>query len=87
LLGLGWKGTGPDDIDGNMDSVDANEVDVRVTQPEPYKASDGTMKMGQSKVEILTGGGKVTISKPLDAATFRARLVAAKRSNSQDPFA
>ena len=75
LRSLGWTGKGPEDIDANMD-IDTNEVDVRVTQPESYKAPDGTMKMGVSKLEILTGTGKVTINKPLDKATFAARLKA-----------
>jgi hypothetical protein len=75
LRALGWTGKGPDDIDANM-SIDTTEVDVRVTQAESYKAPDGTMKMGVSKLEILTGAGKVTISKPLDKATFAARLKA-----------
>jgi hypothetical protein len=75
LRALGWKGKGPEDIDVNMD-IDTNEVDVRVTQPESYKAPDGTIKMGVSKLEILTGAGKVTISKPLTKETFAARLKA-----------
>jgi hypothetical protein len=75
LRALGWKGKGPEDIDTNMD-IDVNEVDVRVTQPESYKAPDGTMKMGVSKLEILTGAGKVTLNKPLDKSTFLARLKA-----------
>lgn len=73
LRALGWKGQGPDDVDSNM-VIDINEVDVRVTQAEPYTAPDGTKKMGTSKLEILTGGGKVVISKKLDDATFKARL-------------
>jgi hypothetical protein len=73
LRALGWKGLGPDDID-KLDDLDTNEVDVRVTVPEQYKAADGTTKMGQSKLEILTGAGKVTIAKKLDPATFKARL-------------
>ena len=76
LRALGWKGQGPDDID-NMDGIDANEVDVRVTVPEQYKDSSGAIKMGQSKVEIQTGGvGKVTLAKTVDGATFKARLKA-----------
>jgi hypothetical protein len=73
LRALGWQGKGPDDID-KMDTIDANEVDVRVTQPESYKAPDGTMKMGVSKVEIQAGAGKVTLAKTVEAATFKARL-------------
>jgi hypothetical protein len=75
LQALGWKGTGPDDIDKLNDIYD-NEVDVRVTQPESYKATDGTTKMGTSKLEILAGAGKVTLSKPLEMSTFKARLKA-----------
>lgn len=75
LRALGWKGKGPEDID-NMDGVDTNEVDVRVTQPEQYKAPDGSTKMGTSKLEILTGAGQVKLAKPLDAANFKARLKA-----------
>jgi hypothetical protein len=75
LRALGWKGKGPDDID-NKDGIDANEVEIRVTQPEQYKATDGTIKMGVSKVEILTGAGQVKLSKPLDSATFKSRLKA-----------
>ena len=73
LRALGWQGKGADDID-KLDGIDANEVEIRVTQPESYKAPDGTMKMGNSKCEILTGAGKVTLAKPLDADTFKARL-------------
>jgi hypothetical protein len=75
LRALGWKGEGPDDI-GKLDDIDTNEVDVRVTAPVPYKATDGSMKEGASKIEILTGGGKVVLNKPLDAGTFAARLKA-----------
>ena len=73
LRALGWQGNGPEDIDGNLAGIDANEVDVRVTVPEPY-TKDGQTKMGASKLEILSGTGKVNISKPLDADTFRNRL-------------
>lgn len=73
LRALGWKGQGPEDID-NMDGIDTNEVDARVTQPEQYTAADGQKKMGSSKLEILTGAGKVTLNKKLDTATFKARL-------------
>jgi len=75
LRALGWQGKGPEEVD-NMEGIDANEVEVRVTQPESYKAPDGTMKMGQSKVEITTGAGKVVLAKTVDASTFKARLKA-----------
>ncbi len=75
LRQLGWKGKGPDDID-NPDGIELNEVEIRVTQPEQYKAADGAIKMGVSKVEILTGAGQVKLSKPLDSATFKSRLKA-----------
>lgn len=72
---LGWKGKGPDDID-NFDGIDTNEVDIRITAPESYKANDGTTKMGTSKLEIVTGSSHVTLNKPLDKNTFKARLKA-----------
>lgn len=75
LRKCGWQGKGPEDID-NMTGIDANEVDVRVTQAESYRAADGTTKMGVSKLEILTGAGQVKLAKPLEAATFKARLKA-----------
>lgn len=81
LRALGWKGQGPDDIDSltapDGNGLYDNEVDARVTQPDQYKATDGTIKTGTSKVEIVTGGaGKVTMAKSVDAATFKARLKA-----------
>jgi len=70
---LGWKGTGPEDID-KLDGIYENRVPCRVTAPEPYKDKDGTTKMGTSKLEIIAGSGTVVLSKPLDANTFKARL-------------
>jgi hypothetical protein len=75
LHALGWKGQGVDDID-NPDGIGDNEVDVKVTGPQNYTASDGTTKMGSAKVEIMTGGGRGTNAKPIDASTFKARLKA-----------
>jgi len=76
LRALGWKGTGPDEID-KLDGIDANRVPCRVTVPEQYKdPATGAMKMGSSKLEIMAGGGTVTLNKPLDASTFKARLKA-----------
>ncbi len=69
---MGWKGTGADDID-KLDDIYETKVPCRVTVPESYTAPDGTVKMGVSKLEIQTGG-TVTLSKPLDAGTFKARL-------------
>jgi len=71
---LGWKGTGPDDID-KLDDIYTNKVPCRVTAPEAYTAPDGSKKMGQSKLEIITGG-TVTLSKPVDMSTFKQRLKA-----------
>jgi hypothetical protein len=71
---LGWKGAGPEDIDKLNDIFDT-KVPVRVTAPESYKdPKDGTTKMGVSKLEIMAGAGTVTLAKPLDAGTFKARL-------------
>jgi len=81
---LGWKGAGPEDIDKLGDIFDT-KVPVRVTAPESYKASDGTMKAGSSKLEILTGGGTVVLNKPLDAGTFKARLKAIGGGGSSAP--
>ena len=73
---LGWKGAGPEDIDKLNDIFDT-KVPVRVTAPEPYKdPKDGSTKMGVSKLEIMAGAGTVTLAKPLDAGTFKARLKA-----------
>jgi hypothetical protein len=69
---LGWKGTGPDDID-KLDDIFTNKVPCRVTAPEPFTDKDGSKKMGQSKLEIVTGG-TVTLSKPVDTSTFKQRL-------------
>lgn len=73
---IGWTGEGPDDVD-KLDNIYDKWVDCRVTAPEQYKATDGTMKMGNSKLEIMTGaGGRVALAKPLDIGTFKARLKA-----------
>lgn len=69
---LGWKGTGPDDID-KLDDIFTNKVPCRVTAPETFTDKDGSKKMGQSKLEIVTGG-TVTLSKPVDVGTFKSRL-------------
>ncbi len=73
LRALGWEGKGPEDID-NLSGIYKNKVPVRVTAPEQYKDKTGAMKMGQSKLEILSGTGTVKLSKPLDMSTFKARL-------------
>lgn len=81
LRALGWKGTGPDDID-KLDGIYDNKVPCRVTAPEQYKDPAGVTKMGASKLEILSGAGTVTLNKPLDASTFKARLRAVGGSAS-----
>ena len=74
LRALGWKGTGPEDIDKLNDIFDT-KVPCRVTVPEQYKdPKDGTTKMGSSKLEIQAGPGTVVLAKPLTADTFKARL-------------
>lgn len=73
LRAMGWKGTGPDDID-KLDNIFSNKVPCRVTAPEAYTAADGTKKMGTSKLEILAGGGTVKLDKTVDVGTFKARL-------------
>jgi hypothetical protein len=74
LRALGWKGTGPEDIDKLNDIFDT-KVPCRVTVPEQYKdPKDGSMKMGASKLEIMAGSGTVVLNKPVDVSTFKARL-------------
>jgi hypothetical protein len=70
---MGWKGSGADDID-KLDDIFEAKVPCRVTPPEAYTDNTGATKMGVSKLEILTGAGTVTLDKPLDAGTFKARL-------------
>ena len=71
---LGWKGTGPEDID-KLDDIFTNKVPCQVTAPLPYKdPKDGSQKMGASKLEIVAGSGTVVLNKQLDANTFKARL-------------
>lgn len=73
LRALGWKGTGPDDID-KLDDIYDKRVPCRITAPVPYMdPTTKTMKTGSAKLEIA-GGGTVVISKPLDAGSFKARL-------------
>lgn len=82
---LGWKGTGPEDIDKLNDIFDVR-VPCRVTVPESYKdPKDGSTKMGSSKLEIMAGPGTVVLNKPLDASTFKARLRAIGGSSSGKP--
>jgi|WetSurMetagenome_2_1015567.scaffolds.fasta_scaffold67556_2 hypothetical protein len=74
---LGWKGTGPADID-KLDDIYENEVPCTVEAPAPYKdPKDGSQKMGVSKLTIDTvGAGTVTLNKPLTMSEFKARLMA-----------
>lgn len=73
LRAMGWKGQGPDEID-KLDDIFETKVPVRVTVPEAYTAADGTEKMGSSKLEILTGGGSLKLSNPVEVSQFKARL-------------
>lgn len=73
LRAMGWQGKGPDDID-NIGDIYKIRVPVRVTVPEQYKDAYGALKMGASKLEINVGAGTVTLQKPVDPATFKARL-------------
>ena len=70
---MGWKGTGPDDLDEKLGDVLTNKVPCRVTPPETFTDKDGSKKLGQAKLEIITGG-TVTLSKPVDVSTFKQRL-------------
>lgn len=75
LRALGWKGETAEDVD-KLDDIFDTKVPVRITAPKSYTASDGTTKMGTSKLEILSGGSRVTLQKPVDVSTFKARLKA-----------
>lgn len=77
LRALGWKGQKPEDIE-NLDGIDANEVDVEVTQ-EVY---DGKTR---NKYNILTGGGRFTVQKPVDPRMFGAKLAALSGSVGSTP--
>lgn len=82
LRALGWKGTGPEDID-KLDDIYDTEVPCIVEAPTSYKdPKTGEAKMGVSKLTIDTGAGTVTLNKPLDAGTFKARLRAIGGSSS-----
>lgn len=72
---MGWEGEDSQDID-KLDAIFGTRVPVRVTAPEEYVAADGTKKLGQSKLEILTGGGTLQFNKPLTPDIFKARLAA-----------
>jgi len=72
---MGWKGQSAEDID-KLDEIYSTKVPVKVTAPEPYTDPvTKTQKMGSAKLEIVAGG-TVTLNKPLDASTFKARLKA-----------
>lgn len=74
LRALGWKGTGPEDID-KLDDIYDKEVPCTVEAPASYTdPKTKEVKMGASKLTIDTGAGTVTLNKPLDANTFKARL-------------
>jgi hypothetical protein len=81
---MGWKGTGPDDID-KLDDIFETKVPCRVTVPESYTGPDGKPKMGSSKLEILTGAGTVVLDKPIAPDTFKARLRALGGSSGGAP--
>ena len=67
LRALGWKGT-PDQI-SNLDGIDLNEIDLEVTV-ESFDGKD------RNKYNILTGGGRFTVQKPVDPKMFGAKLAA-----------
>lgn len=66
LRACGWEGNDLTDLRG----IDKNEVDVRVWE-ESWQGKP------QIKVEIMSGGGKVTMAKPLSKSDFAARVKAA----------
>ena len=72
LLALGWDGSD----DPSFVGIDANEVDV-VVKYEDYK---GEQKM---KVEILTGGGKVTLKDTMTDSQKRSFMSSLKTAAKQ----
>ena len=72
LRACGWQG---DDV-ANLIGIDANEILVSVA----YETYEGKERM---KTDILTGGGRITLDSPMDAAAkrgFAARMKASAKS-------
>lgn len=65
LRAAGMKG---DDLT-KLEGIDANEVDFEIS----YDAFEGKTRM---KTQILTGGGQFKSAKPMDAASFAAKVKA-----------
>lgn len=63
LRALGWKG---DDI-SNLDGLGDNEVDIEVSI-ENYQGKD------RNRYNIMTGGGRFTVQKPVDPKMFNAKF-------------
>jgi hypothetical protein len=66
LRACGWTGS---DL-GNLYGIDANEIDFSVK----YEVFEGKERM---KVDIATGGGRITLEKPMsekDKRAFAARM-------------
>ena len=65
LRACGWKG---DDI-SNLAGVDANEIDIEVSVEE-YQGKQ------RNKYNIMTGGGRFSVSRPVDPKMFNAKFAA-----------
>lgn len=79
LRAMGWKGQSAADLH-DLTGIDTNEVDVEVTE-ESY---NGKM---QTKVQILTGSSRVTLSKPVEAKAFAAKVAALLGNSGSVPAA
>jgi hypothetical protein len=84
LKSLGWSPKVENDI-SDLTGIDKNEVDVRCWLDD-YKGKP------QPKCEILSGGGRVKLARPVDPKTFAARVAAitgkpvAGSTSSKAPF-
>ena len=65
LRACGWKG---DDI-SNLAGIDTQEVDIEISEEE-YQGKK------RNKYNIMTGGGRFSVQKPIDPKMFNAKFAA-----------
>jgi hypothetical protein len=68
LRAAGWKGQGAADL-ADLTGIDTNELDFEVRHEE----YNGEMK---TKVQIMSGGGRFQSAKPVERASFAAKVAA-----------